>query len=86
MSWNTGVKRNVHLKLTSNLGIYDMNQRLRKHLPENIRLVIVEMLHLPGTQRFDLKDKTSGLKRTIRFARKVCVHFKTETNKLKIVA
>ena len=86
MSWNIGDNRNLFLKLKSKLGVYHVVPTTPKTSLEKLTLTVVEMQQLADIEKTDSKEETSCPKRTIFIARrKVCVNFKTDTDKLNIV-
>ena len=86
MSWHTGGKKNLFLKLKSNLGLYHVVLTTPKTSPEKVTLIVVEMQQLPDFEKTDSKEEISCLKWTIyNGRRKVCVNFQTDTDKLNIV-
>ena len=86
MSWNIGDNRNLFLKLTSKLGLYQVVLTTPKTSPEKLTLTVVEMQHLPDIEKTDSKEEISCLKWTIyNGRRKVCVNFQTDTDKFNIV-
>ena len=85
MSWNIGDNRNLHLQLKTKLGLYHVELR-SKDSPEKITLTLVETQQLPDIEEGDLKDEFSCLKCTIcNGRRKVCISFRTDTDKVNIV-
>ena len=86
MSWNIGDKRNLSLKLKSELGLYHVVLTTPKTSPEKLTLTVVEIQQLPDIERTDSKEEIFCLKWTINNGRnKVCVNFQTDRDKLNIV-
>ena len=86
MSWNIGDKRNLFLKIKSKLGLYHVVLITPKTSPEKLALTVVEMQHLPDSEKTKSKQETSRIKWTIyNGRRKVCVKFQADTDKLNIV-
>ena len=86
VSWNIGDNGNHFLKLKTKLGLYHVELR-SKDSPKKITLTLVETQQLPDIEKVDSKDETSCLKWTIyNGGRKVCVNFRTYTDKKNIVA
>ena len=86
MSWNIGENRNLYLKLKSKLGLYHVVLTTLKTSPEKITLTLVEMQHLLEIEKVDSKNEISCLKWTIyNGRRKVCINFKTDTDKLNVI-
>ena len=85
MSWNLGDNRNLFLKLKIKLGLYHVELK-SKDSPEKITLTLVETQQLPDIEEADSKDEISCLKWTIyNGRRKVCIKFRTDTDKVNIV-
>ena len=85
MSWNIGDKRNLFLKLKTNLGLYHVELKI-KDSPESITLNLVETQQIPVIEKADSQDEISCLKWTINNGRrKVCINFQTDTDKMNIV-
>ena len=85
-SWNIGDNKYLFLKLNSKLGLYHVSLTTPKTSPEKLRLTVVEMQQLPDIEKNDSKEETFCLKWTVHNGkRKVCVHFKTDTDKLNFV-
>ena len=86
MSWNIGDNRNLFLKLESKLGLCHVVLTTRETSPEKRRLTVVEMQQLADVEKTDSQENISCLKWTIyNDRRKVCVNFKTDTEKLNLV-
>ena len=86
MSWKIEENRTLSLKLKSKLGLYHVELTTPKTSPEKITLTLVEMQQLPEIEKVDSKNEISCLKWTIHNGRrKVCICFKTDMDKLKIV-
>ena len=87
MSWNIGDKRNLFLKLKTKLGLYHVKLRSKpKNSSGKITLNLVETQQVPDIEKVDSKDETSCLKWTIyNGSRKLCVNFRTDTDKKNIV-
>ena len=86
MNWNIRENRNHFIKLKSNIGVYHVVFTTSKTSPEKLTLAVVEMQHLLDIEKTDSKEEFSCLKRTkCNGRRKVCVNFKTDTDKLEIV-
>ena len=86
MSLNIGGNRNFFLKLKSELGLYHVVFTTPKISAEKLTFTVIEMRQLPDIEKTDFKEDTSCLKRTIcNGKKKVCVNFKTETDKLNFV-
>ena len=87
MSWNIGDNRNLFLKLKSNMGLYNVVLTTPKTSPEKLKVTIVEMQQVPDIEKSDSKEEISCLNWTMyNGRRKVCVNFRTETDKLNGVA
>ena len=85
MSWNIGENRNL-FKLKSKLGLYHVVLRTPKTSPEKFNSTLVEKQQLPEIEKVDSKKEISCLKWTIyNDRRKVCISFKTDMDKLKIL-
>ena len=85
MSWNIGDNRNLFLKLKTKLGLYHVELKC-KDSPEKITLTLVETQQLPDIAKADSKDEISCSKWTIyNNRRKVCINFRTDTDKVNIV-
>ena len=85
MSWNIRDNRNLFLKLKTNLGLYQVELR-SKHSPKKITLTLVETQQMPDIENTDSKNEISCLKWTIyNGRRKVCINFRTDTDKVNIV-
>ena len=79
MSWNSGINRNLFLKLKSKLRLYHVVLTTPKTSPEKLTLTVVERQQLPNTEKSDSK-KISCLKLTKYIGRrKVCANFQTDT-------
>ena len=84
--WNIGENRNLLLKLKSKMGLHHVVLTTPKTSPEKHKLTVVEMQQLPDIEKTDSKEEISCLKWTIyNGRRKVCVNFRTDTEKLNIV-
>ena len=87
MRWSIGDNRKLFLKLYSKLGLYLVVLATPKTFPEKLTLTVVEMQQLPDIEKTDFKKEISRLKWTIyNGGRKVCVNFRTDTEKLNFVA
>ena len=85
MSWNIGDNRNLFFKLKPKLGLYHVELR-SEDSPEKITLTLVEIQQLPDIEKTDSKDEIFCLKWTIyNGRRKVCINFKTDTDKVNFV-
>ena len=85
MRWNIGDNRNLLLKLKSKLGLHHVELK-SKDSPKKITLTLVEAQQLPDIEKIDSKDELSRLKWTIyNGRRKVCIQFRTDTDKVNIV-
>ena len=86
MSWNIGDNRNIFLELKTKLGLYHIGLRKPKVSLDKYKLTVVENQQLPDIEKTDSKDEISCLKRTIyNGRRKVCINFRTDTDKVNIV-
>ena len=86
MSWNIGENRNLFLKLKSKLGLYHVVPTTPKTSPKKFTITLVEMQQLPEIEKVDSMNEIFCLKWTIyNGRRKVCISFKTDMDKLKIV-
>ena len=86
MSWNIGVSRKLFLKLKSKLGLYHVVLTTPKTSPEKLTVTVIEMPLPPYIKKTDSKQEILCLKRTIyKGKRKVCLNFRTDTDKLHIV-
>ena len=86
LSWNTEDNRNLLLKITSKLVLYHVVLSTPNTSPEKRTLTVGEMTHLPDIEETDAKKEFSCLKWTMyNGGRKVCVHFKTDRDNLKVV-
>ena len=90
MSWNIGGYTleviETFLKSKSELRLYHVVLTTPKSSPEKLTVTVVETQHLPDIETTDTKEEISCLKWTIKNgARKVCVNFQTNTDKLNIV-
>ena len=85
-SWNIADDRNLFLKVKSKLGFYQIVFTTPKTSSENYTLAVVEMQQLQYIEKIDSKEKICFPKRTFYTGRrKVCVNFKTDTDKLNFV-
>ena len=85
MSWNIGDNRKLFLKLKTKLRLYHIELK-SKDSPEKITLTLVETQQLPDIEKCDSKDEIPCLKWIIyNGARKVCINFQTDTDKVNIV-
>ena len=85
MSWNIGDKRNLFLKLKTKLGLYHVELK-SKDSPKKITLTLVETQQMPDVEKVDSKNETSCLKWTVyNGRRKVCINFRTDTDKVNTV-
>ena len=87
LSWNTGDKINLFLKLKRNMGVFLFVLTTPKTSPEKLTLTVVEMQQIPTNEKIDSK-KISCLEWTKndgRRKRKVCINFKTDTDNLNSV-
>ena len=50
MSWSTGDKRNLSLKLKSKLGLYHVVLTTPKTSPEKLTLIVAEIQQLPDIE------------------------------------
>ena len=72
--------------MKSKLGLYHVILTTPKTSPERFTLTLVEMQQLPEIEKVDSKNEVSCLKCIIQNARrKVCISFKTDTDKLNNV-
>ena len=86
MSWKIGENRNLFLKLKSKLGLYHGVLTTPKSSPEKVTLTLVEIPQSPEIEKVDSKNEICCLKWKIyNGRRKVCISFKTDMDKLKIV-
>ena len=86
MTWNIGENRNLFLELKSKLGLYHVVLTTPKTSPEIITLTLVERQQLLEIEKVDSKNESYCLKGTkYNGRRKVCISFKTDMDKLKIV-
>ena len=86
MSWNIGDNRNLFLKLKPKLGLYQVVLTTPKTSPGKCSLIVIEMQQMPDIEKTDFKEEVSCLIWTIYNGwRKVCVNFKTDTEKLNFV-
>ena len=86
MSWNIAENRNLFHKLKIKLGLYHVVLTTPKNSPEKINLTLVEMQQLLEIEKVDSKNEIYCLYWTIcNGRRKVCISFKTDMDKLKIV-
>ena len=86
MSWNIGENRNLFLKLISKFGLYHVELTTPKTSPKKVTLTVVEMQQLPGIGKTESRGKISCVNWTIYNGRqKVCVNFKTDTDKFNFV-
>ena len=83
MSWNIGDNRNLFLKLKTKLELYHVTLTMSKS--PKITLTIAEMQQLPEIESKDPKEEIYCHKWTIfNGRRKICINFKTDTDKLNI--
>ena len=86
MSWSIADNRNLFLKINSKMGPYHVVLTTPKTSPEILTLTVVEMQQLPDIEKTDSKKEVSRQRRTLyNGRRKVCVNFRTDTDKLNIV-
>ena len=86
MSWNFGENRNLFLQLKSKLGLYHVLLTTSKPSDEKITLTLVEIQQLPEIEKVDSKKEISCLKWALYNGRRnVCISFKTDMDKLKIL-
>ena len=86
MSWNIGENRNICLQLKSKLGLHHVVQTTPKTSPEKNTLALVEVQHLPEIEEVDSNKEIACPKWTKNNGRrKLCISFKTNTDKLNIV-
>ena len=87
MSWNIGDNRNLSLKLETKLGLYHVELKTKpKDSLEKTTLALVETQQLPDIEKADSKDEIFCLKWTIYNGwRKVCINFRTDTDKVNFV-
>ena len=72
--------------LKTKLGLYHVELRKPKASTTKILLTLVETQQLPDIEKFDWKFEISILKWTIyNGRRKVCINFRTDTDKVNIV-
>ena len=87
MSWNVGENRNLFLKLKSKSGLYHVVLTTPKTSPEEITLTLVEMQQNPEIEKVDSRNENFCSKWTFyNGRRKLCISFKTDMDKLLIVA
>ena len=68
------------------MGLYHVVITIPKTSPEKTRITLVETQQLPDIEKTDSTEEISCLNWTkYKSRRKVCVNFKTDTDKLKIV-
>ena len=85
MSWNIGDNRNLFLKLKTKLGLYHVELK-SKESPEKTTPTLVETQQLPDIEKADSRDEIFCLKwTTYNGRRKVCINFRTDTDKVDIV-
>ena len=65
MSWNIGDKKNLFLKLKSNLLLHLVVFTISKISPEKSTLTVVEIQELPDIGKSDKREASSCLKWTI---------------------
>ena len=86
MSWKIGDNRNLFVKLESELGVFLVVLTTPKAIPEKPTVTVVEMQPLPHIENIDSKEEKSCPNWTIYIGRrKVCVNFRTDTDKSNIV-
>ena len=86
MSWIIGDNCNKFFELKSKSGVYQVAHTTPKTSLGIITLTVVEMQRLPDIEKTDSQEKNSCLKCTIyNGTRKVCLYFKTDTDKLNII-
>ena len=86
MSGNIGDNRNLLLKLKSKMGFHHIELKTSKTSPQKLTLTVNEMRQMPDIGNNDSGEEISCLKWTIhKDSRKVCVNFKTDTDKLNFV-
>ena len=86
MSWKIVVNRKLFLKLKSKLGLHLVVLTNSKTSPEKFALTVVEMQQLPDIGNTGSKKEKTCLKwSTYISTKKVCVCFKTDTDKLNSV-
>ena len=86
ISWNNGENRYLILKLKSKLRLNHVVLTTHKNSHEKLTLTLVEMQQLPEIEKVDSKNEISCLKWTkYNGRRKLCISFKTDLDKLKIV-
>ena len=86
MIWNVGEKKNLFPKLKSKLGLYHVVLTTLRTSLEKIMLNLVEIQQLPEIEKMDSMKELFCPKGTkYNGRRKVCISFKTDMDKLKMV-
>ena len=86
MTWNIGENWNLFPNLKSKLELYHVVLTTTKTSLEKNTLTLIEMQQLPEIEKVDSKNEICCLKWTLyNGRRKVCISFKTDMDKLKIV-
>ena len=86
MSWNNGENRNFSFKLKSKVGLYRVALKPPKTSPAKHAITVNEMQPMVDFEKIESKEKISRLNWKIYIGRrKVCVNFKTDTDKINIV-